>query len=107
MEACVAQLELVKDSKTRRTFQTIFRIYGLDILKRDQGYYMGQGVMSVKQGKALPNVLNYWIKQLAPSTTDVIESLNVPTHALHTPIAADYIKYNATPNYGEVVNAKL
>jgi hypothetical protein len=47
------------------------------------------------------------IKDLAPHTLDIIESLNVPTHALHTPIAGNYIKYNEEQHFGEVVNAKL
>jgi hypothetical protein len=47
------------------------------------------------------------IKRLAQVVDYILENLNIPLHALHTPIAADYVKFNTYPNYGEVVNAKL
>ena len=63
--------------------------------------------MSQDAAKNLVSSFNPLIKELAKNTSDVIESLNVPVHALHTPIATDYIKYNEQPHYGEVINAKL
>jgi acyl-CoA oxidase len=107
LEECIEVLSQIKDAGTKKVLETIFRVFGVDILKRDQGFYMAEGALSVKQGRNLPNMLNYLVKELAKVATDVIESLNVPVHALYAPIAGDYIKYNATPNYGEVVNAKL
>ncbi len=47
------------------------------------------------------------IKELAKSSKTIIENMNVPVHALHTPIIGDYVKYNEGQHYGEVINAKL
>ena len=47
------------------------------------------------------------IKKAAETIDHVIESLNVPVHALYTPIAANYVKYNEKPYEGEVINAKM
>lgn len=37
----------------------------------------------------------------------IIESLNIPVHALKIPIAKDYVQFNSYANYGEVTNSKL
>ena len=50
---------------------------------------------------------NDLIKVAANDINMIVDSLNIPVHALKVPIAKDYIKYNSYPNYGEVVNAKL
>ena len=47
------------------------------------------------------------VKELAKCTKDLLDCLNVPKHALYAPIAADYVKYNAQPNFGEVIGAKM
>jgi hypothetical protein len=47
------------------------------------------------------------IKQIASNVDYILNNLNIPVHALYTPIVGDYVKYNSYPNYGEVVNAKL
>ena len=47
------------------------------------------------------------IKDLAKNSNTIIENMNVPSHALHTPIIGDYVKYNEGHHYGEVINAKL
>jgi hypothetical protein len=36
-----------------------------------------------------------------------MDCMSIPKHALYAPIAGDYIKYNATPNFGEIIGAKL
>ena len=77
------------------------------MIQRDLGFYLTHGVVSAIAAKSLPESFNQLIKVLAKHTPAVIESLNVPTHALHTPIVGDYVKYNEQAHLGEVVNAKL
>ena len=77
------------------------------MLLRDLGFYLTHGVVNTQAAERLVAGMNPLIKEFAKSTKDVIECMNVPTHALHTPIVGDYIKYNEQPHYGEVVNAKL
>jgi len=47
------------------------------------------------------------IKELAKRSNNIIDNMNVPVHALHTPITGDYVKYNEGHHFGEVINAKL
>lgn len=40
------------------------------------------------------------IRQAAADIDLILDNLNVPVHALHTPIAGDYVRYNEKPYYG-------
>lgn len=47
------------------------------------------------------------ISEVAGQTNDLLDCLNIPKEELFAPIAGDYVKYNAHPNYGEIIGAKL
>jgi hypothetical protein len=47
------------------------------------------------------------VKKASLHIDTVVDSLNIPLHALRVPIAKDYVQFNSYPNYGEVLNAKL
>lgn len=47
------------------------------------------------------------IVEVANQSEDLLDCLNIPKDSLYAPIAGDYVKYNAYPNYGEVIGAKL
>jgi hypothetical protein len=107
LQFCIQTLSQVKCGITQRVFEVIFKIFAADMIIRDLGFYMTAGVINQTAGKSILSAYNGLIKDLAASSNDVIESLNVPTHALYTPIVGDYVKYNEVPHYGEVINAKL
>lgn len=50
---------------------------------------------------------NNLIKEAADKIDNIVESLNVPVHALPIPIANNYVKYNEKSYEGEVINAKM
>ena len=39
---------------------------------------------------------------MAKDTNNILDCLNIPKHALYTPIAEDYVKFNESENFGEV-----
>lgn len=82
-------------------------LYATDIIERDLPHYLLAGVLSQKAAKKVTKTKLALVKELAKSTRDLLDCLNVPKHALYAPIAADYVKYNAQPNFGEVVGAKM
>ncbi|CDW91262.1 acyl-oxidase [Stylonychia lemnae] len=107
MQFCIDKLAQISHVPTKQTFELIFRIYGIDSVLRESGFYLSEGVVSAQAVKNAHGSLIKLIKDLAVITPDIIENMNVPVHALHTPIAGDYVKYNEEPYFGEVVNAKL
>ena len=74
---------------------------------RDLGFYLSEGVIGEIASKSILKAMPSMIKELAKKTNSIIENMNVPIHALHTPIITDYVKYNEGHHLGEVVNAKL
>ena len=47
------------------------------------------------------------IKYAADRIDNVIDSMNIPVHAITAPIAKNYVLYNSQPYEGEVINAKM
>jgi hypothetical protein len=47
------------------------------------------------------------VKQFAPNVNDIMDCMSIPKNSLYAPIAGDYVKYNSSPNFGEIVGAKL
>ena len=83
------------------------KIFAIDILKSDLGFFMARGAINKQAGLHLIEHQNVLIKDLAKNIDSIIASFNVPFESLHVPIAVDYEKYYTTPNFGEVTNAKL
>ena len=87
--------------------ESVFRLYGADCIYRDMAFYMIEGLVSNEASKNLTSTRLQLIKEIAPRCNDLFDCMSIPKHALYAPIANDYIKYNASPNYGEVVGAKM
>lgn len=65
MENCLAKLSTIKNYATKEVFALIFRIYALDIILRDLGFFMTEGVISVKASQNAQITFNDIIKVLA------------------------------------------
>ena len=87
--------------------EQVFRLYAVDVVLRELPFFLIQGVVSKEAAKGLKQTWTHLVKEVALKTSDLLECLNVPTHALYAPIGADYIKYNESENQGEVVGAKM
>lgn len=92
---------------TQKTMRLILQIYSIDIVLKDLGFFLKEEVINTKAARSVHVVMNGLIKDLALLTDDILDCLNVPVHALYTPIIGDYVGFNQKPNYGEVIGAKL
>ena len=68
---------------------------------------MINGVISIEATESLTTNIHTLIKEVALRASDLTDCMNIPTHALYAPIAGDYIKFNASPNFGEAYVARL
>lgn len=73
------------------------------MLKNDLGFYMARGAINKQAANHFIQHQNVLIKDLSKNIDGILASFNVPFDSLHCPIAQDYEKYFAVPNYGEVV----
>jgi len=85
----------------------VFRLFGAEIINRELTFYLVQGVISKNALNGLTPTRHALIKDIAERATDLLDCMNIPKHALYAPIAANYLKYNESPNQGEVIGAKM
>lgn len=82
-------------------------MFALDILERDLTHYVLAGVLSKEAAASISPTKIRLVKAIAGMTDELLDCMSIPKHALYAPIAGDYVKYNASPNYGEIIGAKL
>ena len=107
IDSCVVFLSELTTTKTRKMMENVFRVFAIDCVKRDLGFYVAEGAISQKGAANLLIAQNSLIKDMAGNIDDLLVLLNVPEDVLYTPIAGDYVTYYSKPNFGEVVGAKL
>ena len=107
MESAVAFLDKIQNKTNRHAMEGVFRIFAMDAIKRELGFYLVHKAVSQDAAKNLVASLSDAVKRLAKNIDQYVELLNVPADVLYTPIAADYVDYYSRPNLGEVVGSKL
>lgn len=107
IEACVKTLSIIKNAENRKVFTAIIRLFALDNIRRDMGFYMVEKAISRNAAENTTATLHSLNNYIADNVDPLLASLNVPAHALHTPIAGDWEKYYASPNFGEIHGARL
>lgn len=106
LDECVVFLSQISGA-TKPLLEKVFRVFAIDCIKRDLGFYVSEGAISQKGAVNLLIAQNSLIKDMAAGIDTLLVLLNVPEEVLHTPIAGDYVTYYSKPNFGEVVGAKL
>lgn len=101
------RLNGLQNAKNKEILGVVFQLYGLEIINRDLHHYILYGVINPAAAQKVEKTKIALIKTLAPSVNDLMDCLSIPKESLYAPIAGDYVKYNASPNFGEIVGAKL
>ena len=102
IEACSVFIGKLKNAENQRVFSVAVRVFAIDILKRDLGFYLMNGAVSKPAAKHMIEHQNVLIKDLASNVDSILASMNVPFDQLYVPIATDFQKYYSTENNGEV-----
>jgi hypothetical protein len=77
-----------------------FQVFAWEIILRDLSTFLLQEWICPDLAKELRLIYNDKIKEAAADIDTIVNSLNVPKHAIYAPIANDYVKYNEQPYYG-------
>lgn len=85
----------------------VFRVFAIDAVKKNLGYYITEGAISGAGAKNLITAFNSLLKYVAVNVNDLLTLLNVPQDVLYAPLAEDYVEYYSRPNFGEAVAARL
>lgn len=102
---CLPSLEKLTSSKS--IVKNYFLLFAWEIVLRELALFLLKGWICPKLAGELKSIYNELIKTAGKDIDVIVDSLNIPVHALRAPIAKDYIGYNSYANLGEVVGAKL
>ena len=106
-EACIASLAKFKNAENKKVFTEVIRLFAVDVIRRDLGFYMIEKAINAQAAENSTATLHSLNNFVASNVDALLVGLNVPAHALYAPIAGDWVKYYASPNYGEIHGAKL
>mmetsp|Transcript_4484 Transcript_4484/g.6703 ORF Transcript_4484/g.6703 Transcript_4484/m.6703 type:complete len:171 (-) Transcript_4484:27-539(-) len=107
LDYCISQLQTLKSSVNKKVLSKIFTLFAVENIRRDLAFYLLHGAVSNAAAKNLDLQRVQLVKEVAEQSLDILDSLNIPKHALYTPITGDYVTYNSVENFGEVVVGKM
>ena len=107
LEYCIKVMSTqITNAQNKSLMQAVFRLFGAEMIARDLGFYMMNGVVNKEAAENLTTTRHQLIKEVAAQAFDLMDCLSIPKHALYAPIAGDYVKYNSEPNFGEIHGAR-
>lgn len=107
LQYCMSTLGKLSNQTNKEVLTKVFRLFAAEIINRDLAFYILAGVVSKEAQKNLFDTRMALIKELALCANDLLDCMSIPKDSLYAPIAGNYIKYNAHPNFGEIIGAKL
>lgn len=91
-----------EDLEMQQTLTLLYKLYLLDILERDLGWYIANEILSPNTAKQVSATSAMVCRQLSPLTHHLIDSFNITDEMLSAPIALDWQQYNSYDNQGEL-----
>jgi acyl-CoA oxidase len=80
----------------------IFHLHLLTNLEKDLPTFLASGLLNTSQADQVLEMSRRLCAELAPNSLAIIESFGLPEEMLQSPIASDWIGYNAYDNQGEL-----
>jgi len=90
------------DSSLVPVLNKVFHLHLLSTLEKDLPTFLSAGLISASQGEAVLDINRRLCAELAPYSLALIESFGLPEEMLQSPIASDWVGYNAYDNQGEL-----
>ena len=91
------------DANLQPVLEQLLKLYVVDVLERNLGWYLLSETLSVQDGSAVNAAAAKLCKDLAPQALPLVESFAITDTMLSAPIALDWVQYNTFDNQGEVM----
>ena len=91
VDSCIDFLTTIKTPLDRKVMDCVFRVFGLDCIKRDLSFYITEQAISPKAASNMLIAQNSLIKTMSANIEDLLKLLNVPDELLYAPLAQDYV----------------
>ena len=93
IDSCIDFLADTQGAKEKKLMETVFRVFGVDCVKRELAFYVKMGAIKPQAGANLLIAQNSLIKDMAARIEDLLKLLSVPDDILYAPLAQDYVGY--------------
>lgn len=90
----------VTDKSVFNLLRDIILLSQYHCISQNLGFFVSNGLISVEEGKALPERINKLCASIAKVSLSICDSFGIP-EKLMPPIAMDWIEYNRWDNEGE------
>merc|ERR1712215_445506 len=80
----------------------VLHLHLLSTLEKDLPTFLSAGLLNAAQAESALTINRRLCAELAPHSLALIESFGLPEEMLQSPIAADWVGYNAYDNQGEL-----
>jgi len=90
------------DSSLDGILPEILTLHLVSSIEKDLATFMEHGLLNPAQGKQLIEISQQLCEDLAPKSLALVESFGLPEDMLQSPIASDWVAYNAYDNQGEL-----
>ena len=107
MQYTVERVAQLKNQENRELMTQVLQLYGLEIVERDLHHHVLAKLINKQTAMQVTLTKLALVKSLAQRANDLLDCMSIPKDCLYAPIAANYVKYNEGPNYGEVIGAKM
>mmetsp|Transcript_23439 Transcript_23439/g.23082 ORF Transcript_23439/g.23082 Transcript_23439/m.23082 type:complete len:107 (+) Transcript_23439:1483-1803(+) len=79
----------------REVIEKLIRLYALDVILNDLGFFLAEGLVSSSNAKNAPFVKDQLVKDVAKHAIDIVESFPIPPQ-FKVPIAGDYVTHETS-----------
>ena len=101
-QSCIEKLQSC-EKKLHPVLSDLITLTALDWIEKDLGWFLSKKVISAKMGRKVSENARAFCEKLAPHAIGLIDAFGIPEHMRHAPIAGDWISYNKTDNFGELL----
>ena len=99
-ESSVRELAQATDKSVFKVLREMILLSQFHCISQNLGYFVSNGLISVKEGKALPERINKLCASVAKVSLSICDAFAIPQR-LMPPIAMDWVEYNKWDNEGE------
>lgn len=90
------------DASLEETLNQVFLLHLLSTLEKDLPTFLENDLLNPGQAQQVLELNRQLCEDLAPKSLALIESFGLPEEMLQSPIASDWVDYNAYDNQGEI-----
>jgi hypothetical protein len=95
-EALAAMAGMKDNAKAQKVIERVIFLHAIFLIRQNLGWYTAQGVISAEAGLEVQSVFEQAVKDFLPHMNTCVEALGyIPHKHLVSPIARDYVAFNA------------